>query len=179
MGIRAKALALCVAGLLVAGCGGSSNNSSSNQTTKKKTTNVTNTATTRSSTSTQSSTSASSTPTFASTANCLQLSGLGEQFSKAMESAVSGGKYNLQEVVKGYQALVNASPSAIRPDMQTIASAFTNFADALSKSGWKEGSVPSATAIASIEAAGKDLDAAKIKTAADHIESWAVANCKA
>jgi len=184
MSIRAKALALCAVTVLVAGCGGSSNNSGSNHPAKKKTASAATKPKTTASSNTApaaktSTGSSSGTPTFASAGDCLQMAGVGEQFSKAMASAMSGGKYNLATAVKDYQALANASPSAIRSDMETIASAFSKFASELANSGWKEGTVPSASQVASLEAAGKAFDASGIKTAATNIESWAAHNCKA
>ena len=103
---------------------------------------------------------------------------MGQQFAKAMSSATSGGKFDLQAVVKAYQDLANAAPSAIRPDIQVLAAAFTTYANALSKSGYTFGKVPTPTQISAIERAVKVFSEAKLKSAANHIESWAVQNCK-
>lgn len=123
--------------------------------------------------------SSSSSPTFASAGNCSSLSGVGEQFAKAMSSATSGGKFDLGAMVKAYQNLANSAPSAIRPDIEELASAFSAYAADLSKANYKFGTVPSASQISAIEAASKEFSASKIETASKAIEAWAVKNCNA
>jgi hypothetical protein len=159
-----------VVAVLVAGCGGSSKPSTTTTKARKVST-VANT--------TLSTPSSSSAPTFASASNCTALSGVGEQFAKAMESATSGGKFNLDAAVKAYQNLANAAPAAIKPDIQELASAFTAYASVLSKANFKFGSVPSASQITALESAAKDLSASKMETASKAVEAWAVKNCSA
>jgi hypothetical protein len=175
-----------VVAVLVAGCGGSSTPTT---TAKKSATKKAAATTTVSkpqsvtvpppSTSTKSTASASGTPTFASAGNCSSLSGVGEQFAKAMSSASSGGKFNLNAYVKAYQNLANSAPSAIRPDIQELASAFSAYAADLSKANYKFGTVPSASQISAIEAASKAFSASKMESAAKAVETWAVKNCSA
>ena len=185
MRFRLLPLAAVVA-VLVAACGGSStpttttHHTHKNASSKKVTTSTsaaTNTSTSAN-VSTSSGSGSSSKPTFASVGNCTQLAGVGDQFAKAMSSATSGGKYNLNEVVAAYHDLANAAPSAIRGDIQTLASTFTAYASALQKSGYKFGTVPSASQISAIEGAAKDFDSSKLKTASKDLEKWAAANCK-
>jgi hypothetical protein len=95
-----------------------------------------------------------------------------------MSSATSGGKFNLNAMVTAYKNLANAAPSAIRPDIEVLASAFGSYASALSKVGYKFGSVPSASQISAIEGAVKVFDASKLKTATKNLEAWAASNCK-
>jgi hypothetical protein len=96
-----------------------------------------------------------------------------------MAAASSGGKYNLSAAVAAYRALANAAPSAIRPDLQTLAGAFTAYATAVGKAGFKPGQVPSPTQIAAIEAAAKQFSNTKLLAASKAIESWAAKNCTA
>ncbi len=110
--------------------------------------------------------------------NCTNLSGVGEQFAKAMSSSTSGGKFDLSAMVKAYQNLANAAPGAIRSDVQVISGAFATYAGDLQKAGYKFGTVPSASQIAALESAAKSFDAPKLKSASKAIEAWAVANCK-
>lgn len=161
-----------VVAVLVAGCGGSSTPTTKKQPAHKA-------SATQVKPAASSSTSASSNaPTFASTGNCTALSGVGEQFAKAMSSATSGGKFNLNAMVAAYKTLANQAPSAIRPDIQTLAAAFSAYASALSKVGYKFGSVPSASQISALEGATKVFDSTKLKAATKNLQAWAVANCK-
>lgn len=183
VGFRLLALGGVIA-VLVAGCGGSS---TPTKTTKKQTANKTSVSKPKASTTaapstsgaSKSSSSSSTAPTFASTGNCSQLAGVGQQFSKAMAAATSGGKFNLSAAVAAYKHLADASPSAIRPDLETIATALTSYAEAISKAGFKPGHVPSPTQIAAIEAAAKTLSASKLESASKAVENWAVKNCSA
>ncbi len=184
--MRVRLLALGgVVAVLAAGCGGSSTPTTTTKTQTAKKTVVskpktsTTAATSSSGVSHTVTSSASSTPTFASAGNCTQMAGVGEQFAKAMAAASSGGKYNLSTAVAAYKALADAAPSAIRPDLETLASAFTAYATAVGKAGFKPGEVPSATQIAAIEAASKQLSAAKLLSASKAIEAWAAKNCTA
>jgi hypothetical protein len=95
-----------------------------------------------------------------------------------MSSATTGGKFNLNAMVTAYDNLAKAAPSAIRPDIQELAGAFSGYAAALNKVGYKFGSVPTASQISAIEAAVKVFSAAKLETATKHLETWATANCK-
>jgi len=185
-GVRFRLLALGgVVAVLAAGCGGSSTPSTT--VTKKKT--ATKIAVSKPKTTTKkapsgaggstSTSSSSSAPTFASAGNCAQLAGVGSQFAKAIAAAGSGGKYNLSAAVAAYRALANAAPSAIRPDLETLTSAFTAYAQAVGKAGFKPGQVPSPTQIAGIEAAAKQFSDTKLLSAAKGIESWAAKNCSA
>jgi hypothetical protein len=175
-----------VVAVLVAACGGSSTPTTTKTTTSHKsaTSHKSSAAKTNTSTSAAantgsvSKTSSTTSATFASVSNCTNLSGVGEQFAKAMSSATSGGKFNLNAMVKAYQNLANAAPSAIRSDVQTIAGAFATYASDLQKAGYKFGSVPSASQISALESAAKSFDLPKMKDASKSIEAWAVANCK-
>ena len=172
MRFRLLSVAAVVA-VLVAGCGGSSTPTT---TTKKQPAHKA--SATQLKPAASSTSASSSAPTFASTGNCTALAGVGEQFAKAMSSATSGGKFNLNAMVAAYKNLANQAPSAIRPDIQTLAAAFSAYASALSKVGYKFGSVPSASQITALEGATKVFNSAKLKAATKNLEAWAVANCK-
>lgn len=181
MRFRLLPLAVVIA-LLVAACGGSSKPATTTKKQSSHKTSTTHTSTpTRTSTNTgaasTSSVTTSSKPTFASVGNCTQLAGVGEQFAKAMEAAVSGGKYNLGAVQQAWQNLANAAPSAIRSDIEAYATAFKAWASALSNAHYKLGTVPSASQIAALQAAEKSMNTAKLKDAGKSLEAWARQNC--
>jgi hypothetical protein len=91
----------------------------------------------------------------------------------------TGSKFNLQAAVAAYQTLANNAPAAIKPQIEIVASAFVTFATALQKAGYKVGSVPSATQIASLESAAKALETPQLQSAEKAIAAWASTNCKA
>jgi hypothetical protein len=185
-----------VVAVLVAACGGSSTpakttkkqSSQRASVTQKKTAASTGTSsnpaaastttTSAAAATTGSTPAASSQPTFASATNCTQLAGLGEQYAKAMSAATSGGKFDLGAAVTAYRNLANAAPSAIRPDLQVLAGAFASYANALSKSGYKFGTVPSASQVTAVEQAVKTFDTAKMSAALKHLKAWGTANCR-
>jgi hypothetical protein len=170
--------------VLIAGCGGSSTpTTTTKKPAAKKTAKTTTVSKPQSVTMTAPSTStkaaaSSSTPSFANVGNCSSLTGVGEQFAKAMSSASTGGKFNLNEVVTAYKNLANSAPSAIRPDIEEFAGAFSTYASTLSKVGYKFGSVPTASQISAIAGATKIFESAKMKSAETNLEAWAASNCK-
>jgi hypothetical protein len=91
----------------------------------------------------------------------------------------SGSKFNLQAAVAAYQQLANAAPAAIKPQIEIVAAAFVKFATALEKAGYKVGSVPSASQIATLETAVKALETPQLTSAEKAIAAWAGTNCKA
>ena len=177
--LGAVCVALIAAAALIAGCGGSGSSSTPTKSSTPKTTKSTPATTpAASSTPSASNSTKSSTPSFANTTNCEALGGAGTKFAQAMEAATTGKKLNYQAAVKAYQGLANAAPSAIRPDLEQLASAFTSFANALSKTGYTAGKVPSPSQLAGLESAAKSLESSKLAAAEKHLESWAAANCK-
>ncbi len=173
--------ALLAAVLLVAGCGGSSNNSSggspksSTKSSKPSATTEAPSATTTASTSSTSSTSGTQ-AAFANDANCLKLSGVDAKFAEAMAST-TGAKFNESAVAADFQNLANAAPSAIRPDLQAIAQAFTSFAAAFKKAGYVIGKTPTAAQTAALESAVAVFNQPKLKSAEAALEAWGKKNC--
>jgi hypothetical protein len=96
-----------------------------------------------------------------------------------MDSASSGGKFNLSAATAAYKNMANAAPSAIRPDLEVLASAFSAYASDLAKVGFTSGKTPSTTQLAEIAAAAKEFTAPKLEAASKAIQAWAVKNCSA
>jgi hypothetical protein len=152
------------AAVLFAGCGGSSGSSSKSSTTTTAA-------------STLSVSSASTTPTsFASGSNCLQLAGVGAEFAEAIESA-AGVKFNEAGAASDFQKLANAAPSAIRADLETVATAFTAFAADFKKSGYEFGKTPTASQAAALESAVAVFEQPKLKAADAALKAWVTKNC--
>jgi len=173
---------MMAAALLAAGCGSSSNGSSggSHKSSAKsskppaKTTTVASTTTTTNSPPT---TTSSSAPTsFASAANCLKLDGVSAKFAQAMES-MTGKNSNETAVAADFQSLADAAPSAIRPDLETVAKAFTSFTTALTKSGYSIGKTPTAAQTAAMAAAMAAFNQPKLKAAETALQAWGKKNC--
>jgi hypothetical protein len=173
-------VALLATAALIAGCGGSSNSSSS---TAKTTTikavikKVQTTAATTPASSSTPTTSNSSLSAFASSGNCQALAAVGTKFSQAIEAATSGGKLNYQAASKAYQQLADGAPSAIKPALEDLSSAFTAFVNKLAKVNYKPGKVPSASQLAGLESAAKSFSSTKMAKDEKDLEAWATKNC--
>ncbi len=175
--MRVRTLAAALAAVvLVAGCGGSSSPSTSTTTAKKPTATKKSAATTATTVPVSSKPSSSGTPTFASDANCLQLSGLGTKFAEAM-GAATGSKFNETAAAADFQKMADAAPSAIRPDLETIATAFTKFAEAMKSSGFVIGKTPTAAQEASLAQAVTVFEGSKLKSAEAALQAWGSKNC--
>lgn len=165
---RATPIVLVAVFAIVAGCGSS---------TKTSTSAATTTPTTTSASTTSASTTSAAAPSFASTTNCQQLAGVGAKFAQAMSAAARGGKFDLQTAVSAYQALASAAPAQIRPDVQTMAQAFSSFAAALSKAGYVPGKVPTPAQVAGVTAAAQAFSQPKLRAAGQRLTAWAHQNC--
>jgi hypothetical protein len=153
---------------LLAGCGSSSSPSTSVATTPASTT---------APTSSGSTTPSSPASSFANSGNCLQLAGVGSRFAQALQSATGHGKLDLQAAAKAYQDLANAAPSAIQPDLQTIAQAFSTFVAALAKTGYTLGQAPTASQAVALQSAVQVFTQPKLRTAEQNVAAWAKQNC--
>jgi hypothetical protein len=71
----------------------------------------------------------------------------------------------------------SAAPAAIQNDIKTLAGAFSAYAAALKKAGFKPGSTPTAAQYAALGAALKSLDEPKLKAAEQHLDTWVHKNC--
>jgi hypothetical protein len=97
--------------------------------------------------------------------------------SKALAAQSSSGTTGVAAEAKIVQQAASAAPSAIRSDIETLAAAFTTYASALKKAGFKAGSTPSTTNYAALAQALQSLNAPKLRTAEQHVEAWAKKNC--
>ena len=162
MRFRATYIVLVAVAALVAGCGGSNNGSTLASTTPPGTTAPTTSA---------------GAPSFASAGHCADLSGLAAKYAQAVSAAASGGHYNLQTAVSAYQALANAAPAEIRPDVQVVAQAFASFASALSKVGYTPGKVPTAAQRAGIQRAIQAFNSPTLRAAGQRLKVWGRQHC--
>ena len=167
---RLTILAVGLAAVALAGCGGGGNNASSNTTTTTETT----TGTTTSASQTTTEASGSTTPNFAS-GKCKDLAQSAAKIGQDISAAGASG--NLQDVAKEFQAFVGVVPSEIKGDVQTIADAFTAYADALKGVHFSAGQTPSAGDLQKMQDALKSFDQQKVQAAEQRLESWTKKNC--
>ena len=158
-----RALSVLIAGALVlaaAGCGGGGNKSASSTTT---------TTTTASGSTTTPNVSG-----IASASNCRELAGLSGQLAQAFGGTPSGD-------TKRYAAFLHAyadrAPKDIRPDFETLASAYDKMSAALGDYKPGSGQQPSAAQLAKLMKALQGIDQAKISQAGQHISAWVQKNC--
>jgi hypothetical protein len=170
MSIKLTAVTLMVLAVVVGGCGGG----------KKKSAGAANTATASTTTSAATTTTAAATPvapTFASTKNCQQLMALGAKISQAFQASPGGGSNSIGNEANVFKALASAAPAEIRGDFETFAGAFSAYAQAVTKAGFKAGKTPNAAQIAALTAAAKSFSAPKLRAAEQHLSAWAKTNC--
>ncbi len=167
--------AVGLAGLALAGCGGS-NNASSNTTTETTTTTAATTTTGGTTTASGGTTTSGSltTPNFSS-GKCKNLAVASQKIGQDLSAANASG--NLQDVAKEFQQFVDAVPSEIKPDVQTLADAFTTYANALKGIDLTSGKTPSAGDLQKMQSALQSLDVQKVQTAEQHLEAWTRKNC--
>jgi hypothetical protein len=167
MGFKLASILVVAFVVIAAGCGGG----------KKKSVSPTPAATTTSTgATTTAATTTTASPTFASTKNCAQLLGLGAKFAQAF-GAAGNGKASITDEAKAFEALAAAAPSEIRGDFQTLAGAFSTYAQVFAKAGIKVGQAPTAAQIAQLQTAAKAFSAPKMRAAEQHVSAWGRKNC--
>ena len=182
--MRLLTILLAFAALAVgtAGCGGGSNTAAETSTTAIETSTTQETETreaTETSTETEMSTDATSTEAsgfdFAS-GDCKKLLEAGQEFSQAVGTAASD-KEKLEQTKDLYQRFVDKAPSEIRADLQVLAAAYTKIVDKIAEIDFKPGETLSADKLQELQEAFSSMNDPKVRTAAEHIATWAQTNC--
>src|SRR6185436_5449344 len=156
--MRWLALLVCAFALVAAGCGGGSDESAATTETTTETT------TSDTTTSEETTTSADTTGgTFNWTSeDCQSLVKAYVGLSAAVGAASTGQDVSPQ--IEQFSKYVDEVPEEIRADVQTIASAYGEFATKLKDLGYKPGDVPTAEQLQQLQAAsdslGPDIQAA-------------------
>lgn len=121
----------------------------------------------------------SSTGSFASAKNCLAFANLAANIASAMSPA-SGGGSSLQNSTHVLQAIAAAAPSAIKGDLQTVATDFGSYVQALQSSGYNPSQTtpPTAAEMAAIAHGAQVFSSAKFLQASHHLTAWEQQNCK-
>jgi hypothetical protein len=113
------------------------------------------------------------------TKDCAQLLSLGAKVSAAVQAATGKGDTAdaVAKEVDLFKQLAAASPSEIRPDFETFATAFAAAATALQKANFTPGQTPTAKQLAELQNAGKSFSSAKVQAASKHLEAWGNTHC--
>lgn len=158
-------LAAALGGLLLAaaGCGGASNAAQTIPSVPTTTGSVT------------TSTTAPGLGSLASAANCRQLANLGSQ----MSSAFAGQNKNIETEAALLQQFADRTPTAVRPDFEVYASAFSKIANALKGVNLSSGKTPSPTVLAKLASLSSQINQTALQKASQHIATWATQNCHA
>ena len=159
--------------LVAAGCGGSDDESAaSDETTIEETT-------TTDETTTEESTDTSGTDTDAfnfASEDCQSLVKAYVGLSAAI-AAASGGQ-DVSGDIEKFSKYVDEVPEEIRGDVQTIAAAYSTFADELKDIGYTPGEVPTADQLQKLQDASGSLGTSEVQAAGEHLSTWTTENCK-
>ena len=165
--MRWKPLSLAAVVILAAGCGGGGNKSAATTST------VTAAAAKAKSTATTAAAAAGFTG-LATTANCRQLANLSAQFSTALQGTDSK---NVKKTAALLKQFADKTPSAIRPDFETVAADYTKIADALQGVNFKAGSIPNPAALVKLQKLATSINTTALAKASTNIGTWAQKNC--
>ena len=107
--------------------------------------------------------------------------GLADQVAGTVSSVDNGNvASDIETTASQLQALADAAPSDIKADLQTIASAFAGYVQAIKDSGYEPGSftAPTEAQIAAFERGVKSFTTAKVTQAAQRLVEWQQKHCK-
>ena len=171
--MRSTALSVAALGALVvvlAGCGGGGHKASTTTTTAAAAaTTAKQTATTAKSAATASALSG-----LATSANCRQLADLGAKYSDALKGTDAADVKKEAALLKQF---ASKTPSAIRPDFETVAADYSKVAEALQGVHLKQGSIPNPAALLKLEKLATSIDTQALAKASANIGAWAQKNC--
>jgi hypothetical protein len=173
--MRWLALVVVSFALVAAGCGGGSNESAA--TTETTTETTTSDTTTTEDTSTDETTTSEDTTggTFNWTSeDCQSLVKAYVGLSAAVGAASTGQDVSPQ--IEQFSKYVDEVPEEIRADVQTLASAYGEFATKLKDLGYKPGDVPTAEQLQQLQAASDSLGP-DIQAAGERVSAWTSKNC--
>ena len=153
--------------LVAAGCGGGDDDSSASGDTTVEETTTTDT----SEDTTTDDGSATGDFDFADE-DCQALLGVGATIAAAFSG--TGSDANTDEL----QELADKAPDEIQADVESLAQAFSQYAEKLQDVGIAAGATPTAEQVAELQAALASLNQEELTAASQRIEAWATENCQ-
>lgn len=106
---------------------------------------------------------------------CLELIGVGAALGQAFAGT---GSSEAEEASELFAQLVDKAPAEIEADLETIASGYAEYVDAIRDLDLEEGQIPSAADIQQIQAAIASIDQPGLQAASERLSAWAEANCR-
>ena len=169
--MRWLALLVCAFALVAAGCGGGSDESAATTETTTSDTTTSDTTTSEETTTSEGTTGG----TFNWTSeDCQSLVKAYVGLSAAVGAASTGQDVSPQ--IEQFSKYVDEVPEEIRADVQTIASAYGEFATKLKDLGYKPGDVPTTEQLQQLQAASDSLGP-DIQAAGERVSAWTSKNC--
>jgi hypothetical protein len=162
---------LLVLVLAAAGCGSKKTTTTTTTSTSTAADGTTSTAATTTATTTG--TAASGLGALGSSTNCQALENLGTAFA----SAFQGANGDVAKEAALLKAFADKTPSDIRPDFETLATAFDQIASDLKGVDLTGGKTPDAATLAKLATLSTQFSGAKFSQAAANISAWAQKNC--
>jgi hypothetical protein len=163
--------------LVAAGCGGGDDESSaSGDTTVEETTTTTDTT---DETTTDDTTTDDGTGTDFDFADddCQALVAAYVAVSQAFAAAAGGTGEDLSEQADAFAEFADEVPDEIRADVQTIATAYGQYIDALQSAGIEPGEIPTAEQAQELQDALQDVGSADVTAASERLNAWTTENC--
>ena len=116
---------------------------------------------------------------FARSKNCLEFANLAAQLASAMAPAAADAANAPDTAAQELKALADAAPDAIKGDLQTIATAFTDFVQKAKDAGYdfSSGKTPNLVQIAKLSAAAQLFNSKDLSHAEQHLSTWEQKNC--
>ena len=113
-----------------------------------------------------------------SLADCTELTELSTKFTQALGAATSGsGAPDLEETAKAYEEFADDVPEEVRDAFQTVAAAFTTYAEVLKDVDLGSGETPDPETLAKLAEAATALNDTELTAASAEIAAWATKNC--
>ena len=158
---------LLVLALLAAGCGGGDDTASDTDTVV--------TETTEGITAEETTTDETDDDGSFATGECAALVAAAASVSQTFSG--TGATDDVDEARAQFEEFAENAPDEIRDDLEVLAAAYSEYAEALADVDIEPGETPDAEAIAALQAAIASIDQAELTEASANVSAWTTANC--
>jgi hypothetical protein len=170
--VRWLSILVLALALVAAGCGGDDESSASDDTTIEETT----TTDATDENTTDDGTATAGDFDFADD-DCQALVAAYLEVSQAFAAAAGGASGDLSGHADAFAEFADEVPEEIRADVQTIATAYGQYIDALESAGIEPGEIPTAEQAQELQAALQDVGSADVTAASERLGAWTTENC--
>jgi hypothetical protein len=108
--------------------------------------------------------------------DCQELIAAYAAMSSAFAAAATGGG-DLDESTEAFSQFVDEAPEEIQGDIQILAEAYAEYAEAIRDLDFQAGETPDAETFQALQAASESFNTEEVQAASERLSTWTTENC--